>query len=114
MSTLTLNLDNLGDLAQGSTKSMIDADIALVVSDLDQHGDDGKVREVTIKVKCWVDEGTKEKRVVITSKPSLPARMSAETRARTKVDRGKARLMFEDDPADEESPPEKEEKKESA
>lgn len=104
MSTLTLNLDNLGDLANGSTKPMIDSDIAMCVADLDQHGNDGKVREVTIKLKMWVDEASKEKRLVITSKPSLPARMSAETRARTKVDKGKARLLFEDDQEDEADP----------
>lgn len=92
---------------------MIDSDIAMCVSDLDQHGEDGKVREVTIKVKMWVDD--KKKKIVVTSKPSLPARMSAETLARTKVDKGKARLLFEEDPADEEeAPPPQEDKRESA
>ena len=118
MSTLTLNLENLGDLDQGSTKSMIDSDIALCVADLDTHGDDGRVREVTVKVKMWVENpGTPKasKRVVVTSKPSIPARMSGETMARTKIDRGKARLMFEDDPQDEEeAPPAKEDERESA
>lgn len=44
----TLCLDNLGDLDNGTARLAIDHTIAKAIADIDDRGDDGKPRRVTI------------------------------------------------------------------
>lgn len=100
---VTLNLENLGQVDAGRAKQLVDEAIALAVSDLDKNGDDGAVRKVAIQLEMWV-EG-KEKRLIVKAQAKLPPQSTEESKGRTKIDKGRARLMFEDLEIEEEEKP---------
>lgn len=50
MAQVPLTLATLGDLAGGAAAMMVNADLATATADVDDRGDDGKVRKVVIEV----------------------------------------------------------------
>ncbi|MBV8094923.1 MAG: hypothetical protein JO110_17180 [Acetobacteraceae bacterium] len=52
-----MTLDRMGELDNGLVRAMVDAAIAEAVTDLEDRGKDGKVREVDIKVKLKLTDG---------------------------------------------------------
>lgn len=97
----TLCLDSLGELDHGTARVVIDAALRKAVEDLDDRGDDGKPREVNIKVTMEkIDGGLTSAHVKVAAK--IPEYQINGTVCRHKVVNGHSRLLFQqlapDDP----------------
>lgn len=96
-----VSLENLGELDNGAAKTVINAALMRAIADLDDRGDDGKPREVTIKVSMKkIDGGLVSTHVEAATK--CPSYVTNGTVCRPKVVGGQARLLFQqlapDDP----------------
>jgi hypothetical protein len=90
-----VSVKNLGDLDNGVVGLMIDKTIDMAVADLEDRGrEDGKPREVVIKLRFGVFEGMIVAAVDCEAK--LPAYRSKTQSAKLKTEAGKHKLLFDD------------------
>lgn len=100
MASVSLTLENLGDLADGVARAIIDRELAAAVADIDDRGEDGKPRKVTITVQLQkADNGVVA--VHVEAKASAPPRRSKSTFGKTRQDaRGRSQLFFQSNNAE--------------
>jgi len=96
-----LSLETLGELDNGAAKVIINAALQRAMQDLDDRGDDGKAREVTLKITMQkIDGGLVSTKVEAAAK--MPSYLTNGTVCRPKVINGQSRLLFQqlapDDP----------------
>lgn len=88
MSTALLTVDNLGDLDNGSARLAIDDAIARAAKDIDDRGQDGKEREVNIKIRMVrTDAGQGQVVMHVECGTKTPVYRTAGTIANVKVKR---------------------------
>jgi hypothetical protein len=96
-----LTLETIGDLDSGAARVAINRTIARAIADIDDRGDDGKVRTVTIKLELKrMNNGLIESNIVAGA--SVPAYRTNSTIAEPKRKGDETQLLFQslapDDP----------------
>ncbi len=98
MSRERLTLRNLGDLDNGRAGLAVNSDIAQMMADLDNRGDDEKVRKVVITIEAKkVTEGKSDIAIRVTSKPILPTKHTGITIAELVLNGRAAEAHFRPD-----------------
>lgn len=91
-----LSLANVGDLANGTAREIINAALNAVASDLDDRGNDRKKRSVTIKLEfCQLSNDDID--VTVEATPKVPAYKTPSTFAKMRRKDGLPALEFQDD-----------------
>ena len=96
MALVKLTWDTLGELYGGIGGAIIDKEIDIAVADIDDRGDDGKVRKVMVCIELEKREnGTIDCRIKAAAK--LPVRQTVPTNAEVKRSReGGLQLVFQE------------------
>lgn len=94
MAAARLTIDTLGDLDEGAARVIINQEIQTVVSDLEDRGQDGLARTVTIKVEMAYVKGNILTNV--TAKGAIPARRSNSTVGKIRFFESVPRLLFQE------------------
>lgn len=90
-----ITIDTLGDLHHGAARLAINAEIARAVADIDDRGDDGKERKVTVELSLQkMDDALTV--ALIRCQAKLPPRQTAATVAKIQYKNGEAQLAFQD------------------
>jgi len=104
MAQVQLTLDSLGDLDDGAGRIAINGALAEAVKDLDERGEDGKAREVTIKVTLEQMAKSRNITIDVQAAVKMPSYKINPTIAEIRVgQKGKKVAVFQqhapDDPA---------------
>lgn len=92
--TSELTLDTLGDLDGGSAREIVNAALRSALTDLEDRGDDGKPRKVTITLHVHLlDNGQAAAKV--DAKTTIPAYSTHATIANMTRREGRAGLQFQ-------------------
>lgn len=88
-----LSLETLGELDEGRARAVIDHEIAKAVSDLEDRGDDGQPRKVSIELVIVKLEGIAAASVKAQAK--LPPLHTGATAAKFRHEKGQPQLQFQ-------------------
>lgn len=96
MAELVVTLETLSKMDHGRPSKAINHALSVITRDLQQRGEDGKERTLTIKVKFKQKKNAPDEFMIRTTAGyTLPTLDTAETHARlTTDDQGKAELKF--------------------
>lgn len=95
MAKVALSLDKLGEIDSGAARAIIDAELARMVADVEDRGDDGKPRQTIIVVTTkkqksgYVD-------VEVECHARLPKRRSRPTVAEIAHQKGEPKVLFQE------------------